>query len=178
MLKKLIKSPVVHKCLVALLLFLIAAFLLPSDTMIELLNGLFIGMSVTVGIIFRHILAQAIRGEAGYGRVEQFALGIGFLWVGVIIMRLNSVWVRSITPPSFLDFLNYYWTSLGVATVVSAGFLQVTAPGLHDEFIHAQDRRTLLWASGVGIFLAFAIFLLQKYKLLLTLTEYIQWLTT
>lgn len=174
---RIFSSRILGKAIIVLIGYFALSWLISPDIMIELLNGLFIGTLATVAIVFRKVLLEAIEGKSDYGRVEQFALGLGFQWLALTMGRINSIWLRSSTPEGIIDRISYHTTGLMIATAIVAGVMQITAPGWESGYLHGRDRRTLLVSSAVGLAIAFALFLLQRFKIIGQFDEYLlRWL--
>ena len=171
-------SRTIHRALFGLFTFLLGYVLIPTNVYIEILNGLFVGSIFTVVQMFRRVFWKALSNVEDYGRAEHFAVGILFYILTVIMGRTNYIWIRSSQPSDILDQISFFTTALTVATAIAGGLYVVTAPGWNSTYIHEHDKKTLYWSTAIGLLLALGVFMLQRWKLLLTTREYMEQLFT
>lgn len=156
-----------------LLIYSVLAFLIPQNIFIEALNGFFIGIMASIAIIFRKVFLNTLLHRGPYSRADQFALSIMYLWIALVILRLTSIWSHSVVPTTIIDQFNYMTTGLGMATAIAAGTMMITAPGWKEGYVHDEDRRTVIVSVIIGLITAFSIYFLQRYKIMMTVQEYV-----
>jgi hypothetical protein len=161
MIRQLLNLKAVHKALALLAAFVVAAIIFPPAVLVEMLNGLFIGVLFTVTVVYRKLIADSFTNYMLYTRVQQFAIGCALTWVAIACARFASIYFRSNGGTSQIAALDYV-TAFGIYTAVCAGYMQITAPGWDDGYMHGRDRFTLVMASAVGIAIAFFVFWVQE----------------
>lgn len=154
-------EPLIGGLVIACLYLAIAYFVRPAR-MIELLNGAYIGVVVTVVLVYWRTGVAAILGVGRYGRVQRFALGCALQWLAFTMLRGLSAFM--------LSFDNMGWireshlVAIPVLMAVVAGVMQVTAPGMGpdpedldqspSQFVHGRDGPMLLLAVTLGLIVA------------------------
>lgn len=158
--KKLARSKFSLWSLVISLLFVIASSLIPRVELMTILNGVFLGVVVSVMIVYSPLLWVSIRSNKG-DRVSQLAMGIGLLWVSIAGQRLYwIIWHANGAPQSWQS--NPFLSAL-VLISIAGGCLFVTAPGYPPETEidtvapWGENRKLLLIFGTLGGFATFLI---------------------
>lgn len=137
--------------------FILLRTLLPFGVMTELLNGVFLGMTGAVCIVFAPLFWRAVRDRA-FDRVTQLTFGIILNMAALFLMRGVSVASRTFGSDAVRDTL---WPALAVYLAILGATLHITAPGMVDEQLR-YNRSILLVALLVGFAIAFCTVLIQS----------------
>lgn len=127
-----------------------------ADNLIILLNGLFAGSLVAIGLAYRRLLLDAIIGDGHYDRYRQMTFSIFLQWMVICIGVATSIYINAadLPGPAFvaIAFARY------LATVTA--FIQITSPYVGGEFV-AGDKQTIATSIGVGLVVAVLLIWLQ-----------------
>jgi hypothetical protein len=138
-------------------LFSILLVAVDLNSLIILLNGVFAGAMAAIVVSFGALLLSAVRGDAPYDRVRQFAVSVFLQWAIINGGVWLSIFYRSVDIPvnltSFTPFLRYL--------AIIAAAMQVTAPDFGLGIFHGRDRRVLWTGLLVGSAVALAVIFLQ-----------------
>lgn len=144
-----IRNEFARFCLMACTLFAIAALVLKADDLVDVCNGMFLGVFVTLCMVYWRTGMDAVRGHGPYSRVQHFALGCAFVWISFAGLRTIGVlaihwpqmfdWMRSSYPLAFIEWI-----------AIFGGIMQITAPGMKSGYMHGRDSRWLFCALLLG----------------------------
>lgn len=161
--KNILRSSFTSHVIVGGLGFAVLASTFTLDSLIVMLNGLFVGSIVSLLVAFGPLIWSLFRGKQQATRAQELALGFFALWIAYILTAYVSVWTRSIgeatANPSYMSALSRY-------IAVYAAVRQVTAPDYGLGFIYGRDRKILLIAMGLGLLVAVGLWIVQDQALL------------
>lgn len=146
--RKLRPADIIKAALIVVAAFAVLAFLWPGDAIIELFNGMFLGVFVVVAWVFGPVTWATIRGHGVYGRAQQMALALAIGWVAALIRVLHSMLYRATNEAWVLDLPTTAFVTL---LLIISGVLQATAPGFQNGYIHGRDRHIMYIAMSFGI---------------------------
>lgn len=112
---------------IAAALYAVLALLLPERFLMELFNGVFLGVVGAVSVVFFPLAIRAIRNKT-FDRVSQLVVGIILTWFSLIGSRALSVLINAtgeatrIAASPIIGLLAYM--------AILGGVLHVTAPGM------------------------------------------------
>lgn len=120
-------------------------YIFPPSMLSVILNGLFAGVMMAIGVTYYKLLWDAWFSPDDFNRVRQMTLTIGGQWVVISLFIVTSIYANSGNFPA-----TYFAASLFaryLATVVA--IFQVTAPDYGDGLFYGADRKFL----GIGLLL-------------------------
>jgi hypothetical protein len=166
--KRLVSNMTTAKLLIwaviASILFLIAKIFIPNPPLINLLNGIFFGVSVAVAIVYSPLIRYSLTYNK-FDRVSQLSIGIGLIWVSMAFQRLWAGYNRFFGSP--LNAANSTETALIVYIAILGGILFVSAPGYADTQppVFGGENRKLLLIFGMlgGLATSIMYFLLDPH---------------
>jgi hypothetical protein len=158
MLKALARNKVMPFAALVVAIYFLIRIIFGLDNSVILLNGLFVGSVIAVGVTYSNILLNTVVGEGPYDRVRQMALGIALAWLAIIVGVTGSVVSKS--NGSYV-MLNEY-TPLSRYLAIVAAVVQVSAPDLGSGIFFGRDRRLLYVGVLTGAIVAIVIILLQS----------------
>lgn len=141
------------------LLFLLLVTVIPAPSLIIILNGIFFGALVSIGVVYYRLIWAALSGRHIYDRVRQMTLGFAVLWGAITLGIAQSIWFRAMGD----DVLNTHIGALVRFLAIVAAILQVTAPDYGAGWFDGLERRVLWLSLGCGSLCAFAIILIQAF---------------
>lgn len=161
-------NELVKGAVIAALGYGLLALIVSPNTIIELLNGVFLGVLVMVVAIYWRMGWDALCGNEPYERSHRFAVGVALLWLSYAGFRTISVLIHSFEEWDWLR--NSHFIGVFMMMAILAGIMQVTAPGLHSgreppddqEYIHGRDKPTLLAAMLLGLIVALIAYGFQR----------------
>ncbi len=151
----------------ALGLFFVAfIYLFPGGAAIEILNAVFIGIAVSIAMLFRNVTIATILGRSEYKRAQRMALGLTVMWIGANLRTLQSILYRSLDDGQWL--LNLPLGALITYLFIIGGYLQMTSPGFKSssKFLHGMSRVRVAWAIVLSILTAAVLIWLQRSSIL------------
>lgn len=140
--------------------FLYAALVVfvPSRFLVEVFNGVFLGVVGTVTVVFFPLFWRAIRVRE-FDRVSQLTIGIILTWFSLILSRSVSVLieateesVRAQAAP-VIAFAAYL--------AILGGILHITAPGMVETKMR-YNKRLLFVGLAIGGLIATGAILFQR----------------
>lgn len=153
------------------MVLLVAGFLLllvtiPARVLVDLMNGLFLGVVGAVMIVYSPLLYRMFDSRR-FDRISQMVLGIVILWLAAIIGRTLSVIVNALGPQVRDQLMPCI---AGVAFLgILAGVLQLSATGTVDKQLTdgtverwRYNRGLLLAAGAVGVVIFLATVWVQR----------------
>lgn len=158
MLKALARNKVIVGLVLAAAFYVVIHTIFNLDNLIILLNGLFAGAIVAVGVTYSNIVWNSIFENGQYDRVRQMALGIALAWFGIVLAVLASIYSRANGDIAHYSEL----TAISRYAVIVAAIVQVTAPDLGDGIFFGRDRRLLYIGVVAGLVIALAVMMLQS----------------
>lgn len=148
------------KASIAIFAFLSAAlFFIETPVLITILNGAFIGVLIAVGVAYREILWAAVSNRAEYDGPRQFALGVAFLWAGMILSRFYSVLYRSQVDLGWLQ--SSPMIPISITFAIIGGILQISAPDFGTGLFATRDRKRLWFSCTIGALVGFVVIMFQ-----------------
>lgn len=157
--RKLRPADIIKAALIVVAAFAVLAFLWPGDAIIELFNGMFLGVFVVVAWVFGPVTWATIRGQGVYGRAQQMALALAIGWAAALIRVFQSMVYRATNEQWVLDLPT---TAFVTMLLIISGVLQATAPGFQNGYIHGRDKRILSIAIVCGIVIGGLAIWLQR----------------
>lgn len=146
--------------LLASLGFALLANVVPTSSLINVLNGVFMGVMAAVLVIWVPGLYRALR-QRRFGRVSQLVVGISLIWVAMGLQRGFSVFFRSVGQPNWLS--NSPWLALIIYIAVIGGILHIIAPSTSDDgALPTQERWTLGIAFAAALVVGVASIIMQS----------------
>lgn len=165
--KNILRSSFTSHVIVGGIGFSVLALTIPLDSLIVMLNGLFVGAVAALLVAFGPLIWTLFGGKEAPSRAQELALGFFALWIAYLLTAYVSVWTRSIgeaaANPSYMSALSRY-------IAVYAAVRQVTAPDYGLGFIYGRDRKILIAAMGIGLVVAVALWIVQDQALLSSTT--------
>ena len=134
--------------LVMAVFFVLLQWLVPDQALIAILNGIFLGVIVAIGIVYAPLVWFTLK----YGRldrVSQLSVGIALLWLSTAIARAWSFIYRYNGAP--IDWQNSWVVSLIAYLAIIGGALFVTAPGYPAS---SENEPIVLWGANRKLLLA------------------------
>lgn len=160
------RDPLLNKevavALVAILAFYPLTLILPLDSLIILLNGVFFGCMAGVVIAFWQLFWRAVIGEDPYDRVRQMTLSWVIQWIVIVGGVGGSFYIRA----ADLQTTSLISTAIFRYLACIAAVLQVTAPDFGLGIFHGRDRKTLWTSMVVGLVIATIAVWLQAEQML------------
>lgn len=133
--------------------FVLLHMVVPVNALIAILNGIFLGVIVAVGIVYFPLIWFAFK-HGKLDRVSQLSIGIALLWLSTAIARGWSFYFRYNGTP---DIWRDHWiVSLIAYLAIIGGALFVTAPGYpalaeEEPFVFwGANRKLLLILGAIG----------------------------
>lgn len=155
-LRKLRKSRIAFGILAIVGGFVGLYYLFEPKDLIVLLNGLFAGSLLAIGLQYRKLLLDALVGDGGYDRYRQMTLSIFLQWVVICIGVMTSIYINAADLPTLpftaVAFARY------LATVTA--FIQITSPYVGYHYSDTA-KRSFIFSVGAGLSFAAAIIWLQ-----------------
>lgn len=132
------------------------------ETLIIVLNGVFVGSMVAIVVAYHQLILGAALGIGEYNRVRQMTIGFAVMWTVICLSAGGSIYARSrgaeLTTPMLTAAIRYL--------AIIGAVLQITAPDFGLGLFHGRDRKTL-WAGFIlGLATAIAAMLFQDRSLL------------
>lgn len=155
---RLTRNTLVWITLAATALYIGASWLVPTPVLIELLNGLFLGLAFSVSVVFAPLLWRAIKVKR-FDRVAQLTVGIILTWISLALSRLASVVGVIVDRPG--SMVGSHIVGLAAYLAVLGGILHITAPGMFEDRLQ-YNRGILVFAFVVGLGIAAATIFLQR----------------
>ena len=146
--------------LLAVVFFGVLQAFVPEADLIAILNGVFLGVIVAIGIVYGPLVWFTYR-KGRLDRVSQLSIGIGLLWLSTAIQRAWSFYYRYNGSPQ--EWQNSWIVSLVAYLAIIGGALFVTAPGFPpisaEEPIElwGANRKLLLTLGFIGGFTTFVL---------------------
>lgn len=146
----------------AIFIYTIGLAFIPVKLFIAILNGIFIGITVAVAIVYMPLICWTMR-QKNFDRVSQLAIGIGCLWAGLFGNRVWALYNRLYGNAS--DALNSPVVAAMIFIAIAGGILFVTAPGYPPVGDYTSDhepwggknRNLLISLSTIGGISTFAL---------------------
>lgn len=141
----------------AAVVYLLLTFLLPSALLVQILNGIFVGLVVAVTIVFFPLVWRAITQRA-FDDVAQLTIGICLTWASLVISRSTNIFgqvtntgggLANSAPVAFATYL-----------AILGAVLHITAPGMVESKL-VYNRGILAFALAVGVVLSCLTILVQ-----------------
>lgn len=136
----------------------VAAATLPSAHLVMVLNGALAGATVGVGMVYRRLIVEAVRGTDLSPGVAAYVVSVALLWLATLVGVFNSLALRVIfdipIPTTALTIV------MRIVALIAA-VLQVAAPNLTSGAFFHRDTRVLLRALAVGGIVSLLIYVAQ-----------------
>lgn len=142
--------------------YVVAALIFSADTLVEIMNGLYLGVLVSVVAVYWRTGWDALKGEGEYGRVQHFAIGCTLLWISFTIIR--SVSILTIAWPEWGWLRSSHFISIAQVLAVLAGFMQVTAPDFKSGYARGRDHDTLIGAMLLSVIVSVGAYIFQNWR--------------
>jgi hypothetical protein len=143
-------------CVAVAAIYLVAANTVPSNVLVQVLNGLFIGFSVAVTVVFAPLFWRALR-EPEFDDISQLTIGMGLMWVSIWISRALNAYGQT---KGFASVINSPVVGFSAYLGVVGLMLHITAPGMvRDRWVY--NRRIVYAAVAGGFLIAAAVIWIQ-----------------
>ena len=117
------------------------------DTLIIVLNGVFIGVSVFLVASLVPLSLRAMR-DRNVDRISQLTFGIVLTWIAIILLRGNNIWGRHVM---VLGKLGFTWAiPTAIYLSIFGAVLQISAPGVVD-WATPSGRFSVAWKLLLAI---------------------------
>lgn len=132
--------------------------LMPMSLLIEVLNGLFLGVAVAVIAVYSPLLMRAFKAKE-FDRVSQFAVGITCIGISSVMNRAVNAFGRIFDAE--YNILNSPWVGLSAFVAIIGGILFITAPGMESGKL-AYNKKHVAWGLLAGSVVAAVMIYLQQ----------------
>lgn len=140
----------------AALIYLLAAVTVPTSILVQVLNGLFLGFSIVVTIVFAPLFWRAIR-QPEFDDVSQLTVGMGLMWSSIWIARALNAYGQA---QGFEHGINSPVVGVSAYFGVVGLLLHITAPGMvRDRWVY--NRRWVYTAVLSGFVIAAIVIKVQ-----------------
>lgn len=160
--ERLLKSHVVLGTILLAVFYLLMAIFIPTEFLVEILNGTFLGVSVALFVVYWRLWWFTIRlARQEYHRADQYALGTEIAWLATFLNRGYAAYLRiegisnSTTDTHWVGIFVYMW--------IIGGALQVTSPGMYRGLVSGRDKWTLYISAAVGTLVGVTVVLAQAW---------------
>lgn len=160
--ERLLRSHVVLGVIVLALFYWFMAILIPTEFLVEILNGTFLGVSVSLLVVYWRLWWFTIRlARQEYQRADQYALGTEIAWLATFLNRGYAAYLRiaGISSPAS----DTHWVGIFVYMWIIGGALHVTSPGLYKGLLSGRDKWTLYISAAAGTLIGVALVLAQAW---------------
>lgn len=131
------------------------------ETLIIVLNGIFVGAMVAIVVAYHQLILGAALGIGEYDRVRQMTIGFAVMWTVICLSAGGSIYARSrgaeLTAPMLTAAIRYL--------AIVGAVLQITAPDFGLGLFHGRDRKTLWAGFLLGLVTAAAAIVFQDQSL-------------
>lgn len=142
--------------LAAAIIYLIAASTIPSAVFVQVLNGLFLGFSVAVSVVFAPLFWRALK-EPEFDDVSQLTIGMGLMWCSIWFARALNAYGQT---RGFEKVINSPLVGFSAYLGVVGLMLHITAPGMvSNRWVY--NRRIVYAAIGGGLLVAATVIWIQ-----------------
>jgi hypothetical protein len=146
--------------LILTVIYSAVSFFVEEPPLINLLNGVFFGVSVAVAIVYAPLFIHSIH-HPKFDRVSQLSIGIGLVWLSLLCSRLWTTANRYYGNTE--EVVNSPITGFIVFMAIVGGSLFVTAPGYTigpppSKFM-GKNRNLLVTLAAFGGLLTTIIYL-------------------
>lgn len=140
----------------AALIYPLAAVTVPTSILVQVLNGLFLGFSIVVTIVFAPLFWRAIR-QPEFDGVSQLTVGMGLMWWSIwIALALNAYGQTR----GFEHVVNSPVVGVSAYFGMVGLLLHITAPGMvRDRWVY--NRRWVYTAVLSGFIIAAIVIKVQ-----------------
>lgn len=156
--KRLTRRTLLMASLVALSVYLVLAAALPTRILVAVMNGLFLGMVVSVSVVFAPLIKRAVL-LRDFDRVAQLTIGIFLSWTSLIISRSVNTYGKIFDKPG--EAAGSGMVAVAAYLAILGGILHVTAPGMVDDKLK-YNKGLLALAAMVGAVAAAVAIWLQS----------------
>lgn len=142
----------------AAVLYGVLSALVPDRFLVQVFNGLFLGVVGTVTVVFFPLFWRAIRVRE-FDRVSQLTIGIILTWFSLILSRSVSALIEAtdeatrLTAAPVIAFAAYL--------AILGGILHITAPGMVEQK-WKYNKRILAFGLFVGAIIATVTIIVQR----------------
>lgn len=143
--------------LIAVGVYLLLLALVPAPFLIQILNGIFLGVVSAVSIVFFPLFWRAVTHKA-FDDVAQLTMGIVLAWASLIIARLTSVFGQATDAAGPLS--SSAPVALATYLAILGAILHITAPGMVDSKL-VYNRGILALGLAVGVVISCLTILVQ-----------------
>ena len=132
------------------------------ETLIIVLNGLFVGSMVAIVVAYHQLIIGAAFGIGEYNRVRQMTIGFAVMWTVICLSAAGSIYARwkgaELTAPMLTAAIRFL--------AIVGAVMQITAPDFGLGLFHGRDRKTLWAGFLLGTATAAAAILFQDRSLI------------
>lgn len=168
--RRLIHNFFVHAFLMSAALYAILIATVPQNFLIPLFNGVFVGMSLSVTLIYWPIIKTAVwpkqrtsEDKFYYDRddedVKVYAVSALLLWIAFVIMKLLGVASAVAGREPWWIAAPYSLFATYLAILAALG--QIAAPSLGHSVGIRTDKKLVYVALGSGLLLAIVVVIVQ-----------------
>lgn len=157
MVKKLVRSRVAWVGLAVTVIYFILAFTVPRLYLFSALNGMYMGVMVSVVITFWPLFWRSSR-QFPFDRTAHLSMGIGLVWISLTLSRALSMYNRFAYPEAaiYSRILNNPVTGYVGVLAIMGGILHVTGAGMDADGHWIRGRKLLLVSMLIGLIVAVA----------------------
>jgi hypothetical protein len=147
---------------ISVVLALALAFLLlwnvvPTNILIQVLNGVFFGTFISIVGAYGPLLLRTFFGDGYYDRTFHYSTSVAMQWTAMLAARATSVWFRVI------DESNAINDNIVVAGIAYLSLVAIIWQSLVLTEDEPHDRHVLIGATAAGGVVAVALIILQSY---------------
>lgn len=124
--------------------FWLSLMLVPLDSLIIVLNGLYVGSMVGVVVAYVNLAIDTFRKP--YDRTKHMSIGFFLCWVAYAMSTGNSISFRAMGA----DVTPYVMTAAHRVVAIVGAAYQITAPDYGFGMLHGTERKTLVISLILG----------------------------
>jgi hypothetical protein len=155
---RLTRSTLLIAAVAALGVYLLLASLMSTDLLVEVMNGLFLGMAVVVTVVFFPLIKRALA-QREFDRVAQLTVGIVLSWVSMLLSRSVNTYGKIFDVPG--KAAGSWLVAVAAYLAILSGILHITAPGMVDDRLK-YNKGFLALAAALGAVAAAVAIWLQR----------------
>lgn len=153
---------IVSMMIIAIAILIAMLKLFPLNSLITVLNGVFIGSICGIVFAFWRLLKSTVIGAPPFDRARQYALSVFIMWIAIFLTALISIISRA----SGNDPVPYALVAASRYFVIIAAILQITAPDFGSSFFAGKDRKFLWTAVIIGLVVSSVLIFAQEQSVL------------
>jgi hypothetical protein len=143
-------------------MFALSSVYINADTLVVILNGVFVGSIVAFLFVLRTLTWATFRGKIKYPDVSMFTLGLLLVLFGICSGVATSIYIKA----SDLAVPVFTLTALARYSVICGIMTMAYAPGAGGGFLEGSDRKVVLLSVASGIVAALVTIYVQSFAVL------------